>query len=718
MSNGDIDLSSLPPLPSEAAPSAAATPVAKPLINFRGKDLPKGYTTKKPTGVPAAAAPAAAAPPDAAPPTAPPAGAPKTDEESPQAGDWTSSLSGMVSGLVPAGIKERYHNIQQGFGVPAEQSYEKYVARPVTKGVAIGAEDWLLHPQWGTAQGQEQIMRDIHTPYEQLPDSARNIAEAIVPQTIPDVALTQMAFGMPEIGAERKLGEASSVADRLLGNRLARVGAGGVVGGVTSGLTGQGAVSGALTGAAGFAIPETIGKGVESVTRRFGEDSLRRETTMKFGKAITDRLPWLGKLETGDDFANMFVRGGATEKAGQEVNKVKTILNDFFKNRTFIVPELDDAGNIVDRHLTFDQANELKTKYQQGYGYTTKGTEKAGWSPMQKRELGLQIRDHLAAQMDHNLTPQDLAKLRNMGFDVSKGVGEGYKNGLKKYDIAKELSDVFGYNKKALFHPKYGLNQPELIDRLDKASGRLDRAMGKGRTKDLLDVIKRGFVGEGKDIPAKAAKHNWLKHVVGGVVGAGAGTLVGHPGMGAALGGLYGWERGTSMDPAGNVRWSMRPQMDAVESILSNKIRAWRADPKNQRSDVSPALTHANKQRAQNVAGPTATPERVGLIQGHTEAIARGDTPNVQADLNRGDLSIGNVRKMLDNSKGGIQTVFNDLSPTDAIDAFSKVDQGERQALLPILAQHLQNTAGKMQPAERQQMLAKLQAVMASEGTA
>lgn len=787
MAEGDIDLSTLPPIPAElggggaggGAPAAAAAPAFQRYK--KGDKLPEGYTTNRPAGaatLPPAAAPAApsgaAAPPAAAGSPAP-AATPASDTEAPQQGDWISSVGDVASSVIPESWKQAYHSVQEKYGKPAERLYEKGIAYP-TKGVAGTLDVLAQAPQdWIT-----QAHKDIHTPYQQMPEYTRDIAEALVPQTIPDAAMTATAFAMPEIGAERIAGQeggkAVQMARQLFGNRLARVGAGGLVGGATGGLTGTGMASGAAGGALGFAIPEVTGKAIESISRRTGEGALRADTaeklgqkltqmqpwlgsgpqegklsqaltavgdrfpqTQKFLKAISDRLPWLEKngvvLKTSQDFEDAFVHPGATNKAGDETRRVKGILNKFFGDRTFVVPEIGEDGEIATRHMTFAQADDLKTKYDRG-GFALAGQRRSGITPRQYQDVGLAIRDHLASQMDYKhgsfaagaglLSPQDLATLKSMGLDVSGGVGKAYKTALNQYDAAKELSGVFR-NKQGLFHPEYGFNQPELIDRLNKAAPGLDRAMGRGAAKEILDVIKRGFVGQGKDLEAKMAQHNWLKHAIGAVGGVGVGgtiaALTGHNvlagGIPGAIGALYGWEGAKPIDPAGNVNWRFRPQMDAVESMLSNvlhnKINRWRADPANQTSDTTPAHDAASASRAENVAGPTATPDRVSLIQGHTEAIARGESPNVQDDLNRGNLSTGNVRKMLDNSKlSGNQMAFNNLSPQQAIDAFAQVGQGEKQALWPILVQHLQNSSGKMQPQERQQMLAQLQAVMTS----
>lgn len=811
-----IDLSTLPPMGGAGgggAPAAAAVPDYKRFK--KGDKLPEGYSTTPPSGgAPAAAAPpaatpapsAAAAPPPATTGTGAAVGAAagkKVDEGVQQVGDWTSSLTNVVSGVIPESWKQKYQAVQEKYGKPAEQAYEK-VAKPVTKAAAMGVEDWIVHPRWATAEGQKEIMRQVHTPYDQLPEYSRDIAEMVVPQTIPDAALMATPWVMPEIEAGRIVGEGGTIADRLvgknlartgrelLGNRLARVGAGGVVGGVTGGLTGQGALPGAVGGAAGFAIPEVAGKAISSVSRRvggMGEGALRRETTENlgreltrnypwlteqvpgkaaqavesvtslpkraiqaiplvgdrlsqtgvgrfadktaaFGKAISDRLPWIGKLETASDFADTFTREGAVRRTGEEARRVRGVLNKFFGDRTFVVPVIGEDGEITAQHMTFDQADKLKTEYDRG-GFALQGQRRSGIRPRQYQDVGQAIRDHLASQMDWSqggfagggrLGPQELARLKSMGVDVSKGVGEAYKGALKPYDIAKELTTALG-KKEGLYHPEFGLNQPELIDRLDKASHGLNRAMGPERTADLLNVIKRGYVGEGKDLFPKAKAHSWLKHIAGAGLGYAAGEAVGYPKIGSAIGGLWGFGVGGGgegkigpIDPAGNVRWSMRPQMDAAEALFSSKLRRWLAHPDNQRSNMAPAHDAANKSRAENVAGPTATPDRVSLIQDHTQQIARGDSPNVQSELNRGNLSIGNVRKMLDNSKSGtgIQTAFTGLSPQQAIEAFAQVDQGEKQALWPILAQHLQNSGKNMQPQERQQMLAQLQGVMGS----
>jgi hypothetical protein len=704
---------------------AVGAPAPEPSVSYlpKGGKIPEGFRKWTP-GAPAAAS----TPPEdfgaaSASTSAAPAAAAIPAETGPL-GDVKEGarkvLSGVskaaggaeskVSAAIPQGLKQRYTNIAQTIGVPAEQFYEHYLARPANKAVAMGVEQ-IQHPEWTLAQGIDHIQRDIHTPYEQMPDSAKWWAEnVIVPQDITSAGLDVLQFAMPEIGAERKLGEAAQWYHRLLGNRLGRTATGAVVGGLLGGATGQGVGQGAFQGAVGIGVPELVGRGIESVSRKLGRGSLIRETTAKFGKAITDRIPWVGKLETGDDLKQAFVWGGARDKIGKILADMKNTYEHDFANHLFDVPDvgpngrikLDASGNIKTRKMTFRDADNLRTDLQQDRGYV-KGDPRYNADARHFQHSALAIRDSVANGMNA----------------IKRGAGDAYRKTLKQYQISEAIGKMFEKTKN-LFHEKYGINQPEMIDRMDRYALKLKAAMGEGPAKDLLNVLKRGAVGEGKDLPLKMARNEWLKgffrrHGAGALVGGALGYLAGYPTEGAMIGGLFGGER---FDPAGNVRWTMRPQMDAAEAAVVNAIAGWQRHTK-MRPEISPAITSAQKQRAQNVAGPTATPDRVSRIQGHTQAIARGESPNVQTALNRGDLSIGNVRKMLDHSNLRVETAFADLSPQDAIHAFSQATASERQALLPALIQHIQNTGGQMPPAQRQQMLAQLQAAMAADqGTA
>lgn len=670
---------------------------------------------------PKSAAPAAT--PDAAATPAPDASsAPPPTDSSAGGGPAKPSAPSESSGGVSDQLGNMWDNLR-AFGQYGEQGYETLIA-PVTKGVAIGAQDWLLHPQWATRQGQEQILRDIHTPYQQLPEAGRDIAEAIVPQDITSAELMAAGIKYPGVNVERTLGDvALGPLEKAMSSRLGRSAITTGVGALSGAVTGTGALQGAAQGLGGFGGGEALGAGIQKYgTREAAEDALRKETTSKFGAALKSYIPWVGKLDSSEDFKEAFVRGGATNKARQILASTKNEMNAHFGNHLFDMPRffekfLQEDGRPFPTKMTFDKIDKLRTDLQQGWGFTLKGAERGGNVAREARQGAIQLRDHMAAQMDA----------------IKAGLGRAYKNNLNTYNVADRLNKVFGYNQKALFHPKYGLNQPELIERLDKAASSLNDAIGPDTTKGLLEVLKRGFVGEGKDLPRKVDNHLWLKHAVGrGLGGLIGGSLAGGVGgalgggyesarYGAALGGLAGGlgamalGGGKPFSPAGRVPWSMRPSMGPAEALGSNIIGEYLRPPK---PTVSPAIKAAQKQRATDVAGPHASADKINAIQGQTEQIARGDSPNVQRQLDNHSLSMSNVRKMLDNSNRNVETAFNDLSPQDAIHAFGQASKDERQALLPALAQHLQNTAGKMQPQQRQQMLAQLQAVMASEGTA
>jgi hypothetical protein len=672
-------------------------------IVFRGGAW-SPYTPKAaaPSGAPTGGAPAP--PADA---STPPAGAadasPPADTAAPKSDTYQ-----------PPGVSDRLGNIWDNlssWGKAGEQIYEKYPGRALNKVAATGLDVLSQAPQdWAG-----QTLRDIHTPYEQLPEGARDIAEAIMPQDIASAELMAMGMKYPGIKVERELGDvALGPLERMMSSRLGRTATTTAVGAGTGAVTGTGAITGGLQGLLGFGGPEIGGKAIEKYgTREAAQDVLRKDTTAKVGKALQSYIPWAGEIRTGEDFKNLFVHGQAEQKAQQILTNTKKILSNHFGNHLFDLPntklvrDVIKDGRPLPTKMTFEMMDKLRTELQQGYGYTLKGAEKAGVDPRIFRKVALSLRDHMADQMDM----------------VKQGLGAGYKKNLKQLSAAKELGNMFGTNIKALFNPKYGLNQPELIDRIDKAAPELENTLGPGTAKGLLDVLKRGFVGEGKDLPRKVDQHLWLKHALGrglgGMIGGGLGGFGLGGTSGAAIGGLAGGlggialGGGQSFDPAGKVPWSMRPSLGPVEALASNLFRYSQSDVKP--PTISPAIKDAQQRRAQSVAGPHASADKVSAIQGRTEAIAKGDSPNVQRDLENHSLSMGNVRKMLDNSNTNIQTAFNDLSPSDAIDAFSKASKDERQALLPSLAQHLQNTAGQMPPEQRQQMLAQLQAAMGSD---
>jgi hypothetical protein len=423
-------------------------------------------------------------------------------------------------------------------GERASSFYQRDIAAPATNITAHA----IAHP----LQTVEHPLKAIqHTKPEHLPPYAREVAEFVIPQTLTAAGLTAASLAMPEVGAERILGGVVGPAARMFGGRIARTAVGTGLGAAAGALTGEGAGQGAKVGAATFAPYELAGAVIGKAGRRLGEAKLIRDTTAEVGQKLESIFPRAGKLRTGTDFANAFIHGGAVNNAATNLKGVKDVLEQKTQGVGFAVPttlrgvkdimaqkaQRVGAHNYV--HMSFRDADKLRQDLQQGIGYTLPGAPTGGYNAMEARELSFRIRDELARQLDKH----------------HPGFGKAYLRSMKEYDGAKTLNKVF--KPLGLIGP-HGLNQPELIKRLEKASEDLHRALGPGSTEDLLNTLRRGFIGEDVDIPSKPGHTHTVWH---------AGIL---PSIHRT------W--GRPFDPIGKVPWTMRPQMGKVEATLGRGL--------------------------------------------------------------------------------------------------------------------------------------------------
>ena len=598
------------------------------LTDFTGKPLPPGYTVGEKMGVPAAA-----------------------------------------SAQAPEGnaISRGYHAI----------------AEPATRAmthVAADIGEQVSHPEWSLGQGIQAIEQNYYTPAEKLPPLAREVAEFIVPQTVTGAAIQAGLGFMPEAGIARELGEAAGPVASAVGTRLGRIGAGTAIGAAGGAISGEGAGKGALQGAASMLPMETLGAVGGWAGKHMGEGSLIRDTTAKFGKAISDRMPWVGKISKGSEFASAFIHDGAVDSAGRVLERVKNDIGARTKGVPFMVP-VPGPNGYQNQAMDFLAADKLITDIQKGHGYTIQGAEKGGATPREARALAFQIRDQLAA---------DLNKFK-------PGLGDDYLRKRKMFDASMTMTKIF--KKDDLIGPQ-GLNQSELIGRLDKYSHDLERSLGKGAAKDLLGVLRRGFVGQGKDY--EAAK--------GGV----------HAGMHIPFTPFHVYSSragaGGKFNPIGEVPGYMRPNMGKVEAGINAEISRLRKpeDTPTKKTDFHRGLA---TKRAEAIAGPHATKERIGSIKKVSKKIEAGTTgkpPDLTNKLKHGVVSLENVRDMMDMHGGAtdVASVFKGVSAQDAIGLLAKASENEKAMLLPAVAQKINDEGKGKPPQAQQQLMAALRAAM------
>lgn len=435
--------------------------------------------------------------------------------------------------------------LQQAVNLPSQAAsyYRQNIAPPLTNMAAHA----VAHPLEAISDPMAAMQ---HTKPEHLPPYAREVAENVVPQTGTGLALTAASMLLPGAGVAREVGEAAGPIGRLMSGVVGRTAAGAALGAGAGALTGEGAGQGAEQGAVSFGVPTAVGALIGHVGRSFGEPGLIRDTTQKVGQELEQQFPLVGKLRTGSDFANAFMRDGARNAARLNLSKVKEGIGKKVAGRAFQMPVPDPPGLVPKAQLgalypksplpgtrwvkmSFDAADKLRRDLQQGYGYSAAGGERAGALAREMRQLSFHARDVLAKQLD-----------RHQG-----GLGQAYLDGLKHYHVAASLSEVFG--KEGLFSGQ-GLNQPEFIGRINKEYEKLEGALGKAGTDRLLSTLKRGFIGEDVDIPSKPGHGHLMMH---------AGIIP-----------TYHRSMGESFKPIGKVPWSMRPKMGAVEATAGRAL--------------------------------------------------------------------------------------------------------------------------------------------------
>ena len=551
--------------------------------------------------------------------------------------------------------------------------YREKVAQPLTNAVAQGIVDpRLANPAQYMEGGPESF-----TPHHQLAPWAKQIAEYIVPQTATQAATTVGALAMPEVGLTEKLGtQALGPMERLLSSRLMRTAAGTGLGAAAGQVSGEGAGQGALQGAETFVPGELIGAGMGRVGRKLGEPSLVASTTKDFGQAISKLLPWAGKIEKGSDFADAFMGGDQSRailSTGQMLRDTKQSIAQGMKGHIFNLPNYEPvppgavrgigrAGQFGRKPMGFQEADQLISDLQKGFGFTQAGDPRTGASPREMSALAYRIRDELAAGLNK----------------VKAGAGDQYLAARKKFDAAKTLTDMF--DARGLFDAR-GMNQAKLAERVRQHSEGLERSLGPGTTKSLLDTLRRGFLGEGEDVAGKAGHGNWYFH--GGFLP------------------TYHRSGGHGFKPIGEVpRFSfMRPQMKEIEAGISNAL------PQQQPPQSGPGTDALDQSRAEAVA-PTPSASTRALKVG--KDLAKGKQPDVHRDLARGRLSEPEVEKLLQYANSSDpNSIVQGMPIEEVLNAAEVAGPDERKMLIPMILQRLKAELPKMQNKTQQANLAQ-----------
>jgi hypothetical protein len=546
-----------------------------------------------------------------------------------------SMLGKIGSGLKQAGQKagEMY---RQDVAAPLTTAVGNFVAHPLDTLAAANAE----------TPAEYQQAASTYTPHDQLPPFAKEVASYVVPQTATGAALTAAAFALPAAGAAKVLGEAAGPVERVLGSRLGRTAAATGIGAATGAATGEGAGQGALQGLGSFGPAEAVGAGAGWLGRQLGEGSLTRQTTAKVGKAIADSLPWIGKMESGSDFADNFIHGGAVRKAGDLLSSVKDTLGKRTMGYNFTVP-VPGPNGVTPTGMSFGAADKLISDLQQGYGFTQGGDPRSGMQPREARALAYEIRDRLAAGLDK----------------IQSGLGRSYLKARKQFDAAKTLTDMF--DRRDLIGPN-GLNQPKLIDRMNEYAPDLNRSLGNGTSKRLLGVLRRGFVGEGKDVLSTAGHKNF--NMLGPVP-------------------TIHYRFGKSFDPIGEVPGYMRPDMSGIEAGVSNVVSS-AMKPEHDEPTYGPAAQALDKSRAEAIS---PVPSGAARAEKVSAEMRKGKAPEVHKDLNRGRLSLDEVNKLVTHGNKRDAMAMIDNVPIDQVlDAAEIGTPDEKRMLLPMIKTKLQ----------------------------
>lgn len=242
----------------------------------------------------------------------------------------------------------------------------------------------------------------------------------------------------------------------------------------------------------------------------------------------------------------------------------------------------------------------------------------------------------------------------------------------------------------------------EAIQNMQRPKGRWDRWKTRAEIWAVL-------------LPATAMAGHASSYAGAGLLG--AGLLGAREGVAAAY-------RASLRDPARAARFYAAMMNPGVESnlryIAREAVTASVGDlaskPIKAETGVSlekpklPAIVEED--RARNIAGPKAAPEKIDAVKDTVADIRSGKTPDIQEKLRSGRITNRNVRQMLDGGKPNVASLFDGLTPQQSIDALRRANPEERETYLPIVAQRLQDMTKGMPKDQQQALLAQLRTAM------
>lgn len=524
----------------------------------------------------------------------------------------------------------------QKLGKAAEQGYEQNIAQPLAKAAESG-EEFVGIPEW----------------------AAKPIAETVVPQTLTGAGLDVAALALPELKGAEVLGEAAGPLTRLVGSRLGRMATMGGIGAATEAATGGNPWSGAAQGAGGELGAQALRGATGMITRRLALGPMLRKTTADFGDAMTKAMPWLGKVQTTQDFADNFIHGGAYKKALTLLQNAKGGIARRVQGHLFDVPTIMPDGTVQVVGMPFDEADKMLTQLQRR-SHLPVGDPRSGAVAADWNHLAHEAREGIAKRLDK----------------IGKGMGEQYLGARRRLDAAitlgghPDLQRGGVFRSANLFDSEHkAINQPEMIERINKFSTRLQRSLGKDNVDNMLDALRRGAKGEVADIPPKGGEGAHLRAGVG---------MTGHPHITAHPGRTY--------KAVGDVPKYYEPPHAPFEAATQGAISALRSG-QSQDTSPGPAAQALDTSRAEALAPTPSASDRAMDV---TTELRKGKTPEVSKDLNRGRLSLDETNKLIQQaSNTDPAAMVQGLPLTEVMDAIEQASPDERKMLMPLVEQRL-----------------------------
>jgi len=521
-----------------------------------------------------------------------------------------------------------------------ERGYET-LAKPVTGALEKGQE-FVGIPEW----------------------AAKPIAQTIVPQTATGAALTAAGFMMPELGAGKILGEAAGPVERFLGSHAGRLATMAGIGAGAEKLSGGSALTGAEQGAGGELLGQGLHGAASMVAHRAGLPAMLRDTTSKFGQALTKEMPWLGKVENTQDFADRFIHGGAHERALTMLHQTKTGIAQAAKGETFSIPMAENGWRPLP--MTFEEADRALTDMQH-HAYLPVGDPRTGTQAPDFSRVAAEARKIIVDKLNK----------------IRPKLGDDYSNARSRLDAAFVLGGSPKFKRGGIFRdPRVfdrahgAVSEPVMIERINKYSPDLQRSIGKKGVDNLLDTLRRGAKGEVADVPAGGRPNLRL----------GVNPVTGVPRPFMTLGQSY--------KAVGKTPKYFQPPHAPVEAATQNMISEMRAAQPEEHSP-GPGVKALDKSRAEAIA---PTPSASKHAEKTAEKLTKGKQPDVHKALNQGRLSMDETNKLVKHASAtDPSSLVADVPLSEMLDALEKADPHERQVLIPLVIQRLKQELPQQQ---------------------